>query len=102
MSSVGVHKDYTGKGIAKNLTNCLLACSKKKGFCISKSACTSLYSTNALKKSGGVIEKSVNYDSFTIQGGCFSKDIQPLKGSVWNIHKDANLVVFRHFPEGIK
>ena len=102
MAAVGVHKDYTGRGIAKELTNCLLQNSKNKGFFISKAECSSLFSTKALTKNGAVVEKSADYETFTIKGGCCSKDYQPFKGLVGDIHKNANLVVFRHFPEGMK
>ena len=101
MLAVGVHKDYSGRGIGKELTNLALQNSKNKGFCISKAECSSLYSTKALIKNGGVVEHTVDYETFTLQGGCCSGNTMPFKGSVSDIHKNANIVVFRHFPEGI-
>ena len=101
MIAVAVHSDYTGRGIAKELTKLLLENSKKQGYFMSKAECTSLFSTKALVKSGAVIEKTVDYASFTVPGGCCSKPKQPFKGKVGDIHKNANLTVFRHFPESV-
>ena len=88
MIAVGVHQDFLKRGIAGEMTKLLLQNSKKKGFWMSKAECTSLWSTKALTKNGAKVEKSVKFEDF-----------ESLKGKVGEVHTEANLMVFRHFPE---
>ena len=74
MFTVGVHRDFLGKNISTNLTKCLVENSKKEGFFISKAECSSLFSTKALVRAGATIEKSIQYEDYTIKGGIFGSD----------------------------
>ena len=79
LDSVAVHKDFGRRGIGGNLTKLVVQNSKKQGFWIAFSECTSAFSTKAFEKAGGKTEKVIDFKTFEIPGGCCSKPSYPLE-----------------------
>ena len=95
MVCVAVHKDFGRRGIGGHLTRLCMENCKKQGYYIAYAECSSLYSTRALVKFGGVTEKTIDYKTYMTPGGCCSKPTAPLVDKVQEPHTCCNLVVFR-------
>ena len=88
MVCVVVHKDFGRRGIGGHLTRLLIENCKKQGYWLAFAECSSLYSTRALVKSGGVTEKTIDYKEY-------GKPSFPLADKIVEPHTCCNLVVFR-------
>ena len=93
LGAVGVLPEFGGKGIGGELTRLSIQKAKDMGYWMSKAECTSAFSTKAICKAGGKIEKTVEYKDYEEKG----KKI--FEGKVIEPHTCANLVVIRHRPE---
>lgn len=72
--AVGVHKDFGRRGIGGHLTRLMVKNAADKGFYFSFAECTSLFSSRALEKHGGKVEKSILYKDFEYtKSSCCSK-----------------------------
>ena len=64
LALVSVNLDFTGKGIATNLTRILKEIGQKQGFKYVWALCTSHFSKRAVEKEGGKVEISVLYKDY--------------------------------------
>ena len=94
MLSISVHKDFGKRGIGKNMTKLLLQNIKEKGFWIAWAECSSNFSTRALESHGCKVEKSIDYATYRVDGGCCGKTIYPF-AAAQEPHTKVNLLVKR-------
>ena len=64
MVCVAVSKDFGRRGIGGHLTNLLKKNCADRGYWLAYAECSSLYSTKALTKFGGQIEKTIDYKTW--------------------------------------
>ena len=92
LATLGVLPEFGGKGIGGELTRLCVKRAVDKGYLISKAECSSAFSTKAIVKQGGKIEKTIVYKDFVCKGkNPFTAAQEP--------HTCMNLVVFRHKDE---
>lgn len=92
LALVSVNLDFTGKGIATNMTRILKEIGQKQGYKIFWALCSSEFSKRAVEKEGGKVEHSVLYKDFQYKPGMCSNPIYPFRG-VKAPHTGAHLVV---------
>jgi len=77
MVSVAVNVDFSGKGIATNLTRILKENAIKHGYKIFYAECTSHFSYKAIEKEGGEVKLTLPYKDWKFKPGCCSKPTYP-------------------------
>ena len=77
------------------MTRLVVERAKNKGYWICKAECSSAFSSKAIVKQGGVVEKSIDYRTFKLKGSCCSSDTYPFTAAQ-EPHTQMDLVVFRH------
>ena len=77
MMSVAVSVDYTGKGIASNLTRILRDNGKKLGYKIFYAECSSNFSKRAIEKHGGKVKHTIPYREYQYKKYRCSKPTYP-------------------------
>lgn len=89
MISIATSKEFGRRGIGATMTNLVKQIAVERGYHVAYAYCSSAYSTKALTKNGGKIEKSMMYKDYIHEGKC------PFEGKIEEPHVAYNLVVFR-------
>ena len=93
MISIATSKDFGRRGIGATMTNLVKDIAIKRGYHLAYAFCSSAFSTKALTKNGGKIEKTMMYKDYIKDGKC------PFEGKIEEPHVAYNLVVFRFKEE---
>ena len=92
MNTVATDVNFTGRGIASNLTRILVENASKKGYKIFYAECSSDYSKRAIEKHGGEVKKTIAYKEFQFKPGMCSGPTYPF-ANAQEPHLEYTLVV---------